>query len=1038
MPNIRFTQHQLEAWANNPQGKPRFTQHYLEAWTRTLETTFRITQHRVEAWTKDLQPPKKPTVFVSGTLGETSPFDPFFVDDEHLSTHYRVATDAAMSNLIVDEIVPASVLFFEFEGKVPEETDLWFDAAHEGTIGFSLFADPLKFSIISGLPKAHKPVLTNIEEGPFFFAVGITAMSHDEGVTTFEEYSEENDLPHPAHARFRVYLASNPEVVVQTVIGEAVVEELQQIIESLSSNTDYLIDAAWLDGKYLTYSVVSDKLAVSTVGGPGDPVTETLGGTFTVECDGKTLRIEVLDPEEEMQGIWWQFGRSDNGGASFQSFDGSAIAAPLKIGSLVKHFTLLDEGILFSARWWRKIGGLWLVGPSSTPPFVTCETPEAIPVPFFITPPGVVVDENFVLSWEYRGDIDFWSEQILNARIRISPADSVSWTTLEESNPGTSYEVDISELDPGWYLLEIMIKSATNEANPTQFPFRVGDPDPEKVTTLDWKDPDAFPTFPEDAEKIWTGEGFGSDNQNWDLVPGVGLRVRGTPGQGIDFGTGILALQNLGEPVIAEGVLTFSERGERNSGLDRFTNMIFAIFGFGFSLSDSGPARKDWGGILLRRRTSWGVFEFSGNPRAFGGSGKAAGVVALKNLPENRNYIYGQFARLLSIMHVRRVREDNQVFQQIHTQLAIENGGFTTNRVQGLHSYMIRFRFKWQPGRFLVSMQLLGPNVETTGWMFEDLVVHRITFAGTGTTIQQRIPCGFCGLAYANPTWGGQGLFHSLVIESSETIDDLEMQPTVSVELLDEDTVLIASSTFPFPELHDSTTWRVYKNNVLFFEETVEDGNLNEIEVGLTGPGTYKVEVEYAFDDCLMTSAGTLVFIISEEGGAGGGILLQNTTWVFDFEKHRLAGVPIWHKHMRAFNRPYIIRGKELIFVGDSHQVHEQDRDLTTEGAFRVSPMLNNPEHGSSTMSRVILRYEASADTQLEIHASGDGGRTWPNSFRFFIPLTRSLGRLQRAIQSMNVTGTDLRFRIRYPEELIYIRRWTVEILPRGTIGGLD
>lgn len=167
----------------------------------------------------------------------------------------------------------------------------------------------------------------------------------------------------------------------------------------------------------------------------------------------------------------------------------------------------------------------------------------------------------------------------------------------------------------------------------------------------------------------------------------------------------------------------------------------------------------------------------------------------------------------------------------------------------------------------------------------------------------------------------------------------------------------------------------------------------------------------------------------------------HNATWQFDVGKMKLQQGMIWHRHTRTMYRPTIIRGRELMYVGDFNQVKLIDKvDSIASEAKWQSPQLNRGDRQAEySLTRVLLRYECAADTHLTLWGTGDGGETWPDPFKVTVDLTQTVGRVRRAIQTMYTTGTDVRFCINFPDDaLVLIRGWSAEIMKRGRIGGLD
>lgn len=170
----------------------------------------------------------------------------------------------------------------------------------------------------------------------------------------------------------------------------------------------------------------------------------------------------------------------------------------------------------------------------------------------------------------------------------------------------------------------------------------------------------------------------------------------------------------------------------------------------------------------------------------------------------------------------------------------------------------------------------------------------------------------------------------------------------------------------------------------------------------------------------------------------------HNATWIFSLGRMKAQEGLRWHRHTRFMYRPAIINGRNLMYASTYNQVRQVDKvSSVAQDACWSSPSLtgrlNLSRQHEHSLTRVILRYESAADSEISLWGTGDGGVTWPDAFKTTVEITRTLGRIKRGIQTMYVTGTDLRFCIRLPtDSLVRVRGWSAEIIQRGNLGNLD
>jgi hypothetical protein len=746
----------------------------------------RLTTGGIEVVSHSLLP-ARPVLSVDGGGGVahffTSPFFSLVALDEHLSTLWLITEDDDPDYTSPTLIsIRSTTDLTELSRDLPPG-DYRSKVAHEGVNGDSPFSVERFFTVEPAGPRADAPTLTNEGTGPGFALVGFSAMTHEEGVTTAEEYGEDNDLPFPVHARLLVATAAAPNTVIREILSAGAVVDLKVLADELPAG-DYSLRGEWFEGKYSAYSHTSEPLLVTVPAFVEDPVTEEENVTYTVACDGKTLTIE-LDVSDGTDQVWWHLGRANAGGA----FDGNnSFIDAVMPGAAIRHFPLLDEGVRIAVRWWRRVAGAWMVGSAATPPFVICETPDAVPVPFFQTPPGDIVDDDFNLNWEHRGPVNLWEGRAFTYRIRHSLDLGGTWDVLEEDHASTTFLVDfVAGLEEGvLQLIEVVTKSADNESPPTYFAFRKGDP-AALAPDGDFK---ALAEMPASANPLWAGAGSGTDRTTWAHEPGVGITARRDATSPLDFEPGVLAIEAWGQPLQGRGVLTISERviDEGASVLDRFTPIFFLEAGIAFVISGTGADKAEWAGLLLRRRSSWGLgHPYSGNARApNGGSGSAAGVNAefnRINFGSSGPFIYGVMSNLASHMLLKRTV--TPLYQHVAASSSVAaQRWFPTNRVHGARPYIIVFEVDRRPGGWEVRLLIAGPGAVPNGWLIDGLVVNEQ--AGMGG--QNEIPCGFCGLSFMNPVAGGESQYHSLMLEPS--LDCIEDCPPIENEPRIEDVQL--------------------------------------------------------------------------------------------------------------------------------------------------------------------------------------------------------------------------------------------------------
>jgi len=108
------------------------------------------------------------------------------------------------------------------------------------------------------------------------------------------------------------------------------------------------------------------------------------------------------------------------------------------------------------------------------------------------------------------------------------------------------------------------------------------------------------------------------------------------------------------------------------------------------------------------------------------------------------------------------------------------------------------------------------------------------------------------------------------------------------------------------------------------------------------------------------------------------------------------------------------------------------DRAGDTVLAYWDSPSLNGEgEDREFTLTRLLLAYSASANSEVVVRASGDGGVTWHDAISFDI-VESDVG-LKRIARGFNVSGFDIRFRVIFPQdEVVIVHEYSARLLPRS------
>jgi hypothetical protein len=125
-----------------------------------------------------------------------------------------------------------------------------------------------------------------------------------------------------------------------------------------------------------------------------------------------------------------------------------------------------------------------------------------------------------------------------------------------------------------------------------------------------------------------------------------------------------------------------------------------------------------------------------------------------------------------------------------------------------------------------------------------------------------------------------------------------------------------------------------------------------------------------------------------------------------------------------------------ILFADGGNQVRRINESLLTrpEGfpsTYWVSPALNSEiEDLEATLTLITLMYIATGVGTLLLDVSKDGGQTWEQEKS--LEVSEALV-IRRVSAGFNLTGFDLRFRIRFPESpLILIHEYSARILPRS------
>lgn len=163
---------------------------------------------------------------------------------------------------------------------------------------------------------------------------------------------------------------------------------------------------------------------------------------------------------------------------------------------------------------------------------------------------------------------------------------------------------------------------------------------------------------------------------------------------------------------------------------------------------------------------------------------------------------------------------------------------------------------------------------------------------------------------------------------------------------------------------------------------------------------------------------------------------MNNSTWEINLKEYQKTGTPIWYRNIVYMSCPAFVQGRDVVYVGASKETYKINKDGIVSGGYWISPTLNREDPKAEyTLKKVNLKYKSAGATTITIEGSGDGGVTWVNGNHTTVALASSSIYLRRAVQHLNVTGPDVRFRLTFPSNyLVEIFHWDVEMLQRGNL----
>lgn len=114
-----------------------------------------------------------------------------------------------------------------------------------------------------------------------------------------------------------------------------------------------------------------------------------------------------------------------------------------------------------------------------------------------------------------------------------------------------------------------------------------------------------------------------------------------------------------------------------------------------------------------------------------------------------------------------------------------------------------------------------------------------------------------------------------------------------------------------------------------------------------------------------------------------------------------------------------------ILFADQNNEVRAIDESLVTRAGESFvgkhqSPSLNREDLSRIyTLRRLMLFYEAQADTTLLIRASGNGGEVYDPADDQRVNLVETAERHRRVLALFNVSGFDLRFRLDFDTDVL-------------------
>jgi hypothetical protein len=721
------------------------------------------------------------SVQVLGELVELSS-SPFTRDGTHQETQWQVtlSSDTSYSSPVVDETTSENLYFLI--AFLQSDTEYRARLRHIGSVDTGPYSLDVVFT--TGPDPVNRPNAPVLSIGQAFSSgarITTTAFSHPLGQTTQEEYNPDgNDLPYPGDFIYEIIEQGGDwdDPLIGPISDPFVIDSLEFIFGGVSEET-YIVRARWLDGREGILSNYSNELSVTLtpqleIPEDWEPDIDLIGdkvcfssiftmwfaysATFTNGKITNALCLESFDPDVNINISIWPIDGSDE-----NCSPGERLAGPHRAPDCHE----------------------------PSPQVYTLSTRPKPSPPFFITPedealakaPGelisgvfrVYVDKEYPVQTSTGSIVPIPSTGDL-IYFELSSDDGATFGALPAgSSQGANYvEIDPTELSDGWYIL----KTYTSRANGVgigyswnaYFPFRVGSGG--TVSVLDFK---SMEEMPEEAEVRWDNTG----NTNWFFRPSRGITVK-SASSNIRINESALVFPSLGTPRTYEGVVTFSyvpQNAELGGWVNRFASSSFhepGVLVMGGGAGARGDGRNDWEGIALHHNTGGQLWPFGagqvGSAAHVGDSISANAELNGERPPSALPQRYGIARNLAGRIAFTRTNSNTL------SGILSPRQGFHViqNRTYGYAIHTMRYRVEIGSEFALVSLQLLGPELEEGVWSF---ISRPIALSAGGGS--QLLDCGECGLYLGGALTDftkiysdGEVQFHSLVQHTYALCED--------------------------------------------------------------------------------------------------------------------------------------------------------------------------------------------------------------------------------------------------------------------------